>query len=90
MKNWIVGAVTMACVFLVWGQSQDMLIAVAILVAVALSMIYRPNWWTFWMPFGFWEQLASDKDQADQQGPVIVFLGWLILIGLLLFLSLRS
>ena len=89
MKNGVFSGIALACVFLVWGQPQQALMAILILVTVAWTMIYRPNWWTFWMPFGFWEQLASDKDQADQQGLVIVFSGWLLLLGMLLFALLR-
>jgi hypothetical protein len=81
---WVVIASAIVSSVLAVGQSGDRLIAVLVLNAVALSMIFRPGWWTFWMPLGFWEQLAKDKHQADQQGPVLVFIGWLILLGVLL------
>lgn len=58
----------------------DAAVAVAILNLIALSMIFRPNWWTFWLPLGFWEQMARDSKQADRQGPAIVFIGWIVLL----------
>ena len=67
------------------APSMDAVYAIIGLNLLALSMIFRPNWWTFWLPFGFWEQLARDSKHADQQGPVFVFLGWigLVLIAIL-------
>ena len=71
--------------FLGFQSDPDRGVALALANAVCLSMIFRPGWWLFWMPFGFWEQRASDSGRADQQGPAIVFLGWiaLLLVGLL-------
>jgi len=84
MGFWSVLGIAVVSSVLATGLGGDRLLAVLILNALALSMIFRPGWWTFWMPFGFWEQLAKDKHQADQQGPVVGFIGWLILIGVLL------
>lgn len=68
------------------GEQSDAFIGVAALNAVALSMIFRPGWWTFWMPLGFMEQLASDKHKADSMGPVIVLFGWIAIVLILLLL----
>ena len=70
------------------SEPHDAVFAVSGLNLVALSMIFRPGWWTFWMPLGFLEQMASDKSKADSLGPVIVVGGWIALL-LVLVLSLR-
>jgi hypothetical protein len=84
MGTWIVVGIAVVSSVLMSGQDGDRLVAVLVLNALALSMIFKPGWWTFWMPLGFWEQLAKDKAQADQQGPVVRLIGWLLLLGVLL------
>lgn len=68
--------------------SPDAAIALGLMVLLALSMIFRSHWWTFWLPMGFWEQRASDGHRPDASGPAIVLLGWIILL-LAVFLSFR-
>lgn len=70
--------------FVAGRAGGDGQVGFAVVNLVALSMILKPGWWAFWLPFGFLEQLASDKHLADRQGPAIAFLGWLIVLGALL------
>ncbi|MFK7956827.1 MAG: hypothetical protein AB8B96_12110 [Lysobacterales bacterium] len=65
-------------------QGPESALGIAGLNLVALILIYRPHWITFWMPLGFWEQRASDSHKAGQMGPVVAFIGWILLGGLLL------
>ena len=85
MAPWIALALAVVSTLLALGSGQEAGLGVAALNLIGLSMIFRPHWWTFWLTLGFWEQLASDKGSADQQGPVIVFLGWFVLVLVLVF-----
>ena len=88
MSAWIATLIAIASSLWALRSGVDPALAVATLDLIALSMIFRPNWWTFWLPLGFWEQRASDSNQADRQGPAIVFIGWIaLLLSLLLALK---
>ncbi len=69
-------------------QGAEGALGMAALNVIALIFIYVPGWVTFWMPLGFWEQRASDSGRADQMGPVVSFIGWIIL-GVVLLLAFR-
>ena len=88
MARWIALSLAVISTLLALNSSQEGAAGVAGLNLLGLSMIFRPNWWTFWMPLGFWEQLASDESSADQQGAAIAFLGWIVLL-LVLILALQ-
>lgn len=88
MNRWIATLLAAVAVLIALKTGGDAALAIAGLAAMGLSMIYRPSWWTFWMNLGFWEQRASDSGSADQMGPVIVFIGWIVLL-LVLWLAFR-
>ncbi len=88
MALWIALALALLAVLLGYQESQDAAVAIALMVALALSMIFRPGWWTFWMALGFWEQRARDSHRPDTSRPAIAFLGWLLLLGAV-FLAVR-
>ena len=88
MAPWIAISLALLTVLLGYRESQDAAMAFGAMALLALSMIFRPGWWTFWMSLGFWEQRASDSNRPDQSGPAIALLGWIILL-LAVFLSFR-
>ena len=90
MARWIaLGLVTVSCLLALNSpEGMNGLLAIGLLDALGLSMIFWPGWFTFWMPLGFWAQRARDVDQADRMGPVVAFIGWLVLL-LVLYLATR-
>ncbi|MEM6574344.1 MAG: hypothetical protein AAGB27_10345 [Pseudomonadota bacterium] len=88
MALWIAWALALLAVLLGYQESQDAAVAIALMAALALSMIFRPGWWTFWMAMGFWEQRARDSHRPDASGPAVALLGWLLLLGAV-FLAFR-
>lgn len=83
MARWIALALAGLSTLLGAREGAEAGLAFGVLNLVGLTMIFRPGWWTFWLPFGFWEQRASDSHLADRQGPVISFLGWIVLLLIL-------
>ncbi|MEM9530165.1 MAG: hypothetical protein AAGA23_04555 [Pseudomonadota bacterium] len=90
MARWIALALAVvACLLALNSEAgRDGAMAIGLLSLGALSMIFRPGWWTFWMPLGFWEQRARDVGNADSMGPAIVLLGWIALL-LTVYLAIR-
>ncbi|MDJ0652591.1 MAG: hypothetical protein QNJ40_00435 [Xanthomonadales bacterium] len=84
MAHWIALSLAVVSTLLALRSDHEAAIGVAALNLLGLSMIFRPGWWTFWLPLGFWEQLARDKGSADQQGAAIAFLGWIVLMLVLI------
>lgn len=80
MARWVALSFAVLSSLIGLENSLESAVAIVVLNLVGLSMIFRPGWWTFWMPLGFWEQRASDSRQADQQGTVIAFLGWIVIL----------
>ncbi|MEM7705836.1 MAG: hypothetical protein AAF358_09815 [Pseudomonadota bacterium] len=88
MTLWMPWALALLAVSLGYQESQDAAIAMALMCLLALSMIFRPGWWTFWMALGFWEQRARDSHRPEASGPAIALLGWILLL-LAVFLAFR-
>lgn len=84
MSTWIAFGIALLSPVLSLEHSEDLAMAVGLLNLIALSMVFKSGWWTFWMPLGFWAQRASDSHRAHQMGPVIAFIGWLILLAVLI------
>ena len=72
------------------GDLEYKIAAIALGLFCMLMIWFADHYASYWLGFGFWESKAKDFKQADRQGPVIAFLGWLGLIALTLFVFLIS